>query len=65
MKRENTQEMIGDAFLSLHPTAVHLLPGVHFVLTVVSAEFLMMQGHKFISHCEDSLSIGRSVDGHR
>lgn len=51
--------------LSLQPAVVHLLPGVNFGLTVVPAEFLVIEGHNFISHCEDSLLIERWVDGYR
>ena len=54
MRRQNTQETAG-AFLSLQPALVDLLPGVNFGLTVVPAEFLVIEGHNFISHCEDSL----------
>lgn len=64
MRRQNTQETAG-AFLILQPAVVHLLLGVSFGLTMVPAEFLVMEGHNFISHREDSLLIERRVDGYR
>ena len=64
MRRQNTQQTAG-ALLSLQPAVVHLLLGVNFGLTVVPAEFLVIEGHNFISHCEDSLLIERWVDGYR